>query len=150
MRVQPTDTMRCILIPSHGTDIDKLVYMRKDYPRPVKRKGEALIKVHACALAPGDVRVMTGHCDYFQEPPSFPYIPGGDISGIIVEADKTSRFKPGDKVMAEFELPRPLNGLAEYMSVKENLIERAPKNIPLMEAAALPSSALSAMVVAKR
>ena len=50
----------------------------------------------------------------------------------------------------EFELPRPLNGLAEYISVKEKLIELAPKSVTLMEAAALPSSALSAMVASKK
>ena len=52
--------------------------------------------------------------------------------------------------MAEFELPRPLNGLAEFVSVKEKLVELAPKSVSLMEAAALPSSALSAMVASKK
>ena len=91
----------------------------------------------------GDVRVLAGHCDYFQHPPGgFPYIPGGDISGIVVEADANSCLKSDDKVMAEFELPRPLNGLAEFVSVKEKLVEFAPKSVTLTEAAALPSSAL--------
>jgi NADPH:quinone reductase-like Zn-dependent oxidoreductase len=142
--------MRCILASGHGENIDELLYMSNEFPKPTRKKGEVLIEVHSCALAPGDVRVLAGHCDYFQEPRGFPYIPGGDISGTVVEADSNSRFKAGDKVMAEFELPRPLDGLAEYVSVKENLVELAPNSVPLMLASTLPSSAMSAMVAAKK
>jgi NADPH:quinone reductase-like Zn-dependent oxidoreductase len=77
--------------------------------------------------------IQTGHCDYFQEPPRFPYIPGEDISGTVVEADPSSRFKVGDTVTAEFELPRPFNGLAEFISVNERLVEIASTSIPLLE-----------------
>lgn len=147
----PKETMRCILASAHGNDIDSLLYMGESYPKPTRKNGEVLIKVHACALAPGDVRVLAGHCDYFQEPPKgFPYIPGGDVSGIVVEADGNSRFKEGDAVMAMFELPRPLSGLAEYISVKEKLVAMAPKSVPLAEASTLPSSGMSAMLAAKK
>ena len=151
MSVQPTETMRCILASGHGDNINELLYITNVYPKPTRKNGEVLIEVHGCALAPGDVRVLAGHCDYFQEPPKgFPYIPGGDISGVVLEADSNSRFKPGDKVMAEFELPRPLNGLAEYVSVNEKLVELAPTSVPLILASTLPSSAMSAMVAAKK
>lgn len=146
----PNETMRCIVVPAHGDDIDSLLSMRADYPKPIRKKGEVLIKVAACALAPGDVRVLAGHCDYWQEPPHWPYIPGGDVSGIVVEADDGSRFKEGDAVMAMFELPRPLNGLAEFISVKEKLVEMAPKSVPLTMSCTLPSSALSALIAAKK
>jgi NADPH:quinone reductase-like Zn-dependent oxidoreductase len=52
--------------------------------------------------------------------------------------------------MAMFELPRPLNGLAEYISCKEKLVEMAPKSVPLAFASALPSSAMSAMIAAQK
>lgn len=52
--------------------------------------------------------------------------------------------------MAEFAIPRPLNGLAEFISVKEKLVEIAPTSVPLMEASTLPSSAMVAMVTAKK
>lgn len=147
---EPKQTMRCILASSHGSDIDSLLWLCNDFPIPVRKKGEVLIKVCACALAPGDIRVLAGHVDYFQEPPNgFPYIPGGDISGTIVEADDTSCFKKGDSVFAIFELPRPLNGLAEFIAVDEKRIELAPMSIPLAHAAALPS-ALSAMIAANK
>eukprot|EP00581_Thalassiosira_minuscula_P009326 CAMPEP_0183706152 /NCGR_PEP_ID=MMETSP0737-20130205/3056_1 /TAXON_ID=385413 /ORGANISM="Thalassiosira miniscula, Strain CCMP1093" /LENGTH=361 /DNA_ID=CAMNT_0025933487 /DNA_START=369 /DNA_END=1454 /DNA_ORIENTATION=+ len=147
---QEKETMRVVLATAHGSDIDALLRICDNYPKPRRKTGEVLIQIHACALAPGDIRVLAGHCDYFQEPPNgFPYIPGGDVSGIVVEADEGSRFVPGHEVMAMFELPRPLNGLAEYVSVKEELVEMAPKTIPLVEASTLPSSALAAMTAAE-
>ena len=49
----PRDTMRCILVSAHGDDINKLIYMSNEYPKPIRKKGEVLIKVRACSLAPG-------------------------------------------------------------------------------------------------
>ena len=83
---------------------------------------------------------------FIQDPPGgFPYIPGGDVSGVVVEADGTSRFKAGAPVVAMFELPRPLNGLAEFIAVKESLVELASTDIPLVKSSTLTSSALSAV-----
>jgi NADPH:quinone reductase-like Zn-dependent oxidoreductase len=141
--------MKCILVSGHGDDIDSLLSLSTDYAKPTRKLGEVLIKIRACVLAPGDVRVMKGDCDYFQSPRSFPYIPGGDVSGIVEEADKYSRFKPGDAVMAMFEVPRPLDGLAEYASVDERRVEFAPKQASFAEAACLTSSALAALFAAR-
>jgi len=143
-------TMKCILASAHGEDIDSLLSMCDNYPVPTRKKGQVLIKVSACALAPGDVRVLAGHI-FIQDPPGgFPYIPGGDISGQVVEADSNSRFKPGDPVVALFELPRPLNGLAEFIAVEESLVELASTNIPIVESSTLTSSALTAMMAANK
>lgn len=100
-------TMNCCLIAAHGEDIDKLITIGEK-PKPIRSKGELLLKVHACALAPGDIRVMKGHCDFFQSPGKFPYTPGGDVCGVVEEADALSRFRKGDAVVAMFEIPRPL------------------------------------------
>ena len=135
--------MKCILIPRHGEDIDNLLTFSDNFPEPVRKSGQVLVKVQACALAPGDIRVMKGHCDYFQSPRAFPYIPGGDISGIVQEADDESRFRPGDRVLCMFEIPRPLDGLAEYACVKEHLVEKIPDDMSFVDAAALTSSAIA-------
>lgn len=135
--------MKCILIPRHGEDIDNLLTFSDNFPEPIRKAGQVLVKVQACALAPGDIRVMKGHCDYFQSPRGFPYIPGGDISGIVQEADDESRFQPGDRVLCMFEIPRPLDGLAEYACAKENLVEKITDDMSFADAAALTSSALA-------
>ena len=90
-----------------------------------------------------------GDCDYFQEPPSFPYIPGGDIAGVVEKADENSRFKHGDKVLCMFEIPRPLNGLAEYACFEEYLVSHCPGSISPSKAACLTSSALTALRAAE-
>ena len=105
---------------------------------------------------------MKGHCDFFQSPRGFPYIPGGDICGIVEECDdynqdstKTRtttkrKFRKGDVVLGMFQLPRPLDGLAEYICVPEShVVELAPKQTNPMEAACLTSSALTAYHAAK-
>ena len=72
--------MKCIHVAHHGDDIDQLVSMSTT-ALPTRSKHELLVQVQACSLAPGDVRVLKGHCDYFQEPPGgMPYIPGGDLA----------------------------------------------------------------------
>ena len=63
--------MKCILIPRHGEDIDNLLKCSENFPSPARKAGQVLVKVQACALAPGDIRVMKGHCDYFQSPRGF-------------------------------------------------------------------------------
>lgn len=140
--------MNCALIESHGDDIDKLLRIGQ-LPKPQRKRGELLVKVKAVALAPGDVRVMKGHCDFFQSPGTFPYIPGGDFCGIVEEADPTSRFRSGDGIVAMFELPRPLNALAEYCVVKESLAEIKPPDISWINAACLTSSAVAAFLAAR-
>lgn len=142
--------MRCVLVAAHGTDIDKLLSITSDRPKPVRKKGELLVRVQACALAPGDVRVMKGDCDFYQSPGSFPYTPGGDLCGVIEEADPDSRFKTNDTVVAMFELPGPLNGLAEYAIVKESNAELKPESISAIDASALTSSSLTALLAAKK
>ena len=36
--------MKCVLISSHGENIDELLTMSEDYPKPQRKKGEVLIK----------------------------------------------------------------------------------------------------------
>lgn len=147
----PSKTMKAIVISAHGTNVNKLLSITNNRPLPRNRKkGELLIRVKACALAPGDVRVMKGDCDYFQSPGEFPYVPGGDVSGVVEEADDDSRFKKGDDVVAMFELPRPFHGLAEYAIVKEPNAELKPSSLPYIQASALTSSALAAYLTVEK
>jgi NADPH:quinone reductase-like Zn-dependent oxidoreductase len=151
MSVSNQETMKSVVIAAHGTDVDKLLSITNQRPKPLLRtKGELLVQVHACALAPGDVRVLKGDCDFFQSPGEFPYIPGGDLAGVVAEADEDSRFHQGDQVMCMFELPRPLHGLAEYALVKESNAEIMPKSLDMIQASALTSSALAAMLAVEQ
>ena len=61
-------------------DIDKNIELRLGWPKPASEdipKGYLLIRVLACALAPGDARVLSGATDFIQLPKGgHPYVIG--------------------------------------------------------------------------
>jgi NADPH:quinone reductase-like Zn-dependent oxidoreductase len=72
-----------------------------------KRAKFMVLKIHAVSLAPGDCRVISGLTRELQGPPCFPYIPGGDCCGIVVELPENVEelnipFRVGDQVAARF------------------------------------------------
>ena len=136
-------------------EIDDNISVVDNWQVPILRKGhkfkvnkdEVLIKVLACALAPGDVRVLSGKTDWIQLPKGgHPYVVGSDVSGIVVASNNKNKrkFKPGDYVVSRFELPGPVGGLAEYRVVKASLTEHCPKSIDPIQACGLTASAMAA------
>jgi NADPH:quinone reductase-like Zn-dependent oxidoreductase len=106
------------------------------------RKTHMIIKTLAVALAPGDCRVLSGKTRLFQGPPSFPYVPGGDCCGIVVEtAPDEAYFKKGDVVAARFSVS-PRDAMAEYARVSTTVCDKVAdtKLIPPVDAAALASA----------
>lgn len=142
--------MKAAIATGFGHDIDTLIHMRDDWPTPTladdKRNDEILVRVLACALAPGDVRVLSGACDWVQHPGhTFPYVVGGDIAGIVVETSNNStKFRVGDYVVSRFELPGPHGRLAEYAAVKATTTTVCPKAIDPVRACGLTASAMVA------
>eukprot|EP00571_Detonula_confervacea_P003823 CAMPEP_0172322034 /NCGR_PEP_ID=MMETSP1058-20130122/44835_1 /TAXON_ID=83371 /ORGANISM="Detonula confervacea, Strain CCMP 353" /LENGTH=376 /DNA_ID=CAMNT_0013037669 /DNA_START=21 /DNA_END=1151 /DNA_ORIENTATION=- len=114
-----------------------------------------LIRVLAVALAPGDIRVMSGKTREFQGPPSFPYVPGGDVCGVVVEVpedDKNGRkcrFRVGDKIAARFA-NKPMGMLGEYALVNTDVCDCVPEGTSAEGAAALVSSGTVAVLIADR
>ena len=106
---------------------------------PLKQqKNHVVIKTYAVALAPGDCRVLSGLTREFQGPPSFPYVPGGDCCGKVVEIplDVDLPFQLGDVVAARFA-GKPMGALGEYALVSTNICDKIPDSISPDEAAAL-------------
>ena len=65
---------------------------------PSPDSGEALIEVHAAGLNFPDTLAISGK---YQIRPELPFIPGGEVAGIIVElGPDTDGFKIGDRVMS--------------------------------------------------
>jgi len=109
-----------------------------------KRKKSMIIQTRAAALACGDCRVLSGKTKKFQGPPSFPYIPGGDCSGIVwkipteASGDPNFPFKVGDRVAARFT-EGPRGALADYSIVDITVCEKIPENVSFEEGAVLAS-----------
>lgn len=123
-------------------------------PKPTDiPKGKILIKTHCTALAPGDIRVLSGKTRELQGPPSMPYIPGGDCSGCVVDMGNASPddlgYNIGDRIAARF-VDGPRGALAEYALVSTAMCEKIPDELSSTEAAALASSATIALSLSKR
>lgn len=145
--------MRGAQVSGYGEDPTELLSISDTIPRPkLPSKGRfLLVRVHAVSLAPGDCRVMSGKTRLVQGPPSLPYIPGGDLCGTVVEVSEgETQFKVGDVVAAMFDTAGPRGALAEYKVVKAENAALKPKSLSFEDAAALPSSALTAMLLCER
>jgi len=154
------DTMKAARVSDYSDDVTKVLTIEEgvkvpsleDTP-PAGFKDSMLIKVLSVALAPGDVRVMSGKTRELQGPPGGPpYTPGGDVCGIVVQVpeDEKCRFQVGQRVAARF-LNKPMGMLGEYALVSMSVCDVVPDDsISSNAAAALASSATVAVILADR
>ena len=98
---------------------------------PKRKENEVIIEVHAAALNRADLMQRAG--DY-PSPPEWPEWPGLEVSGIIIEAPKGSRWKKGDKVCALLGG----GGYAEKVAVPADMVLPVPDGLSMVEAAAIP------------
>lgn len=118
-----------------GPDVLRL----EEAPVPNAGIGEAIIRVHAVGVNPGDWQIRSGLAgDRFE----LPYTPGWDVSGIVVSiGDGVTSFRPGDAV---YGMTTNSGGCAEYVAVPAGNLALKPKSINFVEAAALPQSGFTA------
>jgi alcohol dehydrogenase len=131
--------MKAAVIERQG-GLENLVY--RDWPDPVPRENEVLVRVRACGLNHLDVFVRKGMPGF---PVTTPFISGGDIAGEIAAlGPKVSGWKAGDRVtmhpvthegMMGEEIP---GGMAEYVRVSAANLVRIPANVDFATAAAVP------------
>jgi alcohol dehydrogenase len=131
--------MKAAVIEKQG-GLENLVY--RDWPDPMPREGEVLLRVRACGLNHLDIFVRRGMPGF---PVSVPFISGGDIAGeIAAVGPSVNGWSVGDRValhpvthegMMGEEIP---GGMAEYVRVPtENLI-RLAAGLDFVTAAAVP------------
>jgi NADPH:quinone reductase-like Zn-dependent oxidoreductase len=118
----------------------------KEIDKPVVRENEVLVRVQAAALHAGDVFFMRGVPYMVRLSAGFPkpknYIPGFDVAGHVEAVGKyVTQFKPGDEVFGAHK-----NTCAEYVCARENQFLPKPANLTLEQAAAVPTSAISALL----
>jgi len=114
--------------------------------RPKVGDGEVLIRVHAAGVDPGVWHLMAG-LPYFLRLMGYGLrapktrVPGNDFSGRVETVGKeVTQFQPGDDV---FGLCKGC--FAEYASAREDKIAPKPSNLTFEQAAAVPTSALTAL-----
>ncbi|MGK9148087.1 NADP-dependent oxidoreductase [Plantibacter flavus] len=109
--------------------------------RPEPGEGEVLVRVAASAYNAADNGMRGG---FLPIPVQLPHIPGYDVSGTVetLGADVTD-LSVGDAVIGFLPMERD-GGAAEYVVAPADALVSAPTSIPLEDAAALPSVALTA------
>jgi NADPH:quinone reductase-like Zn-dependent oxidoreductase len=109
--------------------------------RPSPAAGEVRLRVAASAYSAADAGMRAG---FLPIPIRLPHIPGYDVSGTVdAVGEGVEGVAIGDAVIAFLPMERD-GGAAEYVIAPAEAVVAAPTRIPLADAAALPSVALTA------
>ncbi len=112
-----------------------------EQPKPTIQSDEILVKVHAVSINPLDLRMVEGEFKAVL-PVQFPFILGNNLAGMVVEVGaEVHNVKVGDEVFAKTD---ERGCFAEYTSLKSTSVALKPKNMSMVQAAALPLVSLTA------
>jgi NADPH:quinone reductase-like Zn-dependent oxidoreductase len=117
----------------------------EEVEQPTPGAGELRIRVAASAFNAADNGMRAG---FLPIPVVLPHVPGYDVSGTVDAlgegmGEGESGLQVGDAVIGFLPMERD-GGAAEYVIAPADRLVAAPTNIPLADAAALPSVALTA------
>lgn len=119
----------------------------KEIENPVIKDKDLLVRVHATSLQSGDYFALRGKPSAVRLSvglikPRKNYVPGYDVAGQVEAVGKNvTQFKPGDEVFGACS-----RTCAEYVSATEDKFVLKPPNVTFEQAAAVPSSATSALM----
>ena len=100
-----------------------------DEPAPTEDR--VIIEVHAAGVAFPDALMSRG---LYQYRPELPFVPGGEVAGIVRSAPTGAGVKPGDRVAGLTMLG---DGMAEVAAVRPDLVFPLPDNISMTAGAGL-------------
>ncbi|NRG41107.1 NADP-dependent oxidoreductase [Rathayibacter sp. VKM Ac-2835] len=117
------------------------VLVQEEIPVPVPGAGQVRLRVAASAFNAADAGMRGG---FLPIPVELPHVPGYDVSGTIdAVGDGVEGVAVGEAVVAFLPMERD-GGAAEYVLAPAEAVVAAPSSLPLADAAALPSVALTA------
>jgi NADPH2:quinone reductase len=121
--------MRAVLCKAFGPPESLVV---EETPSPALREGAVRVAVHAAGINFGDTLMIEGK---YQEKPPFPFTPGFEIAGEVVEIGAgVTELKQGDRVMGTSEN----GGYAEEAAVPAGNLSVIPDAMPYDVAAGFP------------
>lgn len=92
--------------------------------------GKVLIDVRAAGVNYPDLLMTQGAYQMKVNPP---FIPGAEVSGVVLEVPAGSRFNPGDRVLALCGL----GGYAQKITVESSMVIPAPPELDFVHSVAL-------------
>ncbi len=110
-----------------------------DVPIPQPGPGEILVEVHAASVDSGETTIRAGRLRAIGRA-RFPRRVGTDFTGRVAALGPGAQaWKVGDEVWG-LTPHLTFGSVAEYVTVPEQRLARAPKNLSPLDAAALPAS----------
>ena len=122
-----------------------LTFYQHDYPKPILRDDQVLVKVMASSVNPVDFKLRR-NAKFI---PNFvlpqPKIPGADLAGKIVQVgSKVEALKLNDRVAAMIPLfGQQWGANAEYVALNASLVSKIPENVDYQSAASIPLVSLT-------
>jgi NADPH:quinone reductase-like Zn-dependent oxidoreductase len=127
--------MKAIVLNEYG---DSSHLKLAEIPEPKPGSGEIKVKVAAAGLNPIDWKLRSGDYKAFM-PIEFPFVPGVDVSGRVVELGPgVTQFKVDDRVLGFVK-----RGYAEFVTAPAGAWAPIPKGMSLEDAAVIPLAALT-------
>lgn len=132
-------TMQALQVTSENGN-----FVLTNFPIPKPTSGQVLVKVIASGINPLDLKIRAGQAAHAKQP--LPAILGIDMAGEVVAiGPNVSGFQVSDKVYGMTGGVAGQQGsLAEYQVVDARLLAKAPDNISLRQAAAMPLVVITA------
>ncbi|MCD4557739.1 NADP-dependent oxidoreductase [Schaalia sp. lx-100] len=115
-----------------------------EMPIPTPRAGEIVIQVHAAGLNPLDNMIARGQFALLF-PYRLPQVMGNELAGVVTAIGTgVKKFKVGDEVFTRPDIHH-LGAFATYVAVSAEDVAHKPRNLTMVEAAALPLVTLTAI-----
>ncbi|WEK61731.1 MAG: NADP-dependent oxidoreductase [Candidatus Microbacterium colombiense] len=117
------------------------VLQLEEIPTPTPAAGQVRLRVAASAFNAADNGMRAG---FLPIPVALPHVPGYDVSGTVdALGEGVDGLAVGDAVIGFLPMGED-GGAAEYVNAPADALVAAPATVPLADAAALPSVALTA------
>jgi NADPH:quinone reductase-like Zn-dependent oxidoreductase len=136
--------MKALVVDRYGAPRDARI---ADVSVPKVQDGYLLVRMHAAGVNPFDYKLVTGAVKDWM-PIEFPYIPGMDGAGEVVEVGSgVQGWRKGDALFGMFRG----GTFAQYALVRaeEKRLARKPDALDYERAAAIPQSALTALTMVR-
>ena len=129
--------MKAIILREYGSP-DR--FQEIDLPIMPPKSDEVLVQIKAGSINPIDYKIRAGRIEV-----PLPVVLGHDCAGVIASVGHdVRRFKEGDEVWVYLGGPCSNGAYAEYTTVAHQFVSLKPRNLTLLEAAALPVVGLTA------
>jgi NADPH2:quinone reductase len=129
--------MKALLVSELGPDFAGCALA--ELPDPVRAPGQVLIGVRAASLNFPDLLMTEGK---YQLKPDLPFVPGMEVAGDVIEADRDSGFAPGEAVVSATRL----GGFAELVAVDARSVRPLPANLDFAAGASVGAAYNTAYV----